>query len=405
MKHLNWIFIALLSLLLAGCFHTQLKGSVGDATLTIAPLRNPDRVLASSRSLLPADLIEVWGGELWEGQSSLIQLAFVGIATLAPKGLDPDALYLVTATGGEDFDPRLKMALSNSPVNVQGQWHAIISGRRIADGNLKVSALTEALYRQVQPRLDEWSDAEVQARLDASATLMVADVDDSGGVDYNDVLLWNRTLDGALYLGRLSALDGLSTAIISGQPIEIIDKRARQVLGKTKVLLEFDSGDVIVETLNWQAPITAANFVAYVREGFYEQVLVHRAIDGFMIQMGFVEVTGTDSQGALLLQQKTPNAPIVNESSNGLANNRGTLSMARTANPDSASSQFFINQVANPFLDYNSFQNPAGYAVFARVGSGIEVVDQIAAEPTGSLGGIGNDVPVRGVILKSARLL
>jgi cyclophilin family peptidyl-prolyl cis-trans isomerase len=405
MKHLNWIFTALLSLLLAGCFHTQLKGSVGDATLTIAPLRNPDTVLASFRSLLPADLIEAWGEELWEEQSSLIQLAFVGIATLAPKGLDPDALYLVTASGGEDFDPRLKMALSNSPVNVQGQWHAIISGRRIADGNLKVSALTEALYRQLQPRVDEWSDAEVQVRLDASATLMVADVDGSGGVDYNDVLLWNRTLDGALYRGRLSALDGLSTAIISGQPIEIIEKKARQVLGKTKVLLEFDAGDVIVETLNWQAPITAANFVAYVRDGFYEQVLVHRAIDGFMIQMGFVEVTGTDSQGALLLQQKTPNAPIVNESSNGLANNRGTLSMARTASPDSASSQFFINQVANPFLDYNSFQNPAGYAVFARVGSGIEVVDQIAAEPTGSLGGIGNDVPIRGVILKSARLL
>lgn len=405
MKILNLSFIVLLSLLLAGCFHTQLKGSVGDATLTVSPLRNPDTVLASSRSLMPADLIEAWGEEFWEEQSSLIQLAFVGIATLNPGGLDPDALYLVTAIGGEDFDPRLKMALSDSPVNVQGRWHAIISGQRIADGNLKVSALTEALYRQLQPRLGEWTDAEVQTRLDASATLVVADVDDSGGVDYDDVLRWNRTFDGAGYLGKLALVDALSTAIISGQPVEILEKKAIQVLGKTKVLLEFDVGEVIVETLNWQAPITAANFLAYVQDGFYDQMLVHRAIDGFMIQMGFVEVTGTDEEGRFQFERKVPNDPIVNESSNGLANNRGTLSMARTANPDSASSQFFINQVSNAFLDHNSFQNPDGYAVFARVRSGLEVVDDIAAEPTTSVNGIGNDVPARGVVLKSARLL
>ena len=343
--------------------------------------------------------------EFWEEQSALIQLAFVGIATVPSDELDPQALYVVTASGGQDFDPLLKLALSDSPVAVQGSWHAIISGQRILDGNLKVSALTEALYRQLQPRLNEWTDTEVQARLNASATIVVEDVDDSGEVDYDDVLRWNRTLDGAAYLGKLSALDALSTAIISGQPIEMIEKKASKVLGKTKVLLEFDVGEVIVETLNWKAPITAANFLAYVRDGFYDQMLVHRAIDGFMIQMGFIEVTGTDEEGKLQWERKTPRAPIVNESSNGLANNRGTLSMARTTNPDSASSQFFINQVANAFLDYNSFQSPDGYAVFARVRSGIEIVDEIAAEPTASVSGIGNDVPTRGVVLKSARLL
>ena len=405
MKLFNGICVAFFSLLLTGCFHTQLKGSVGDATLTISPLRNPDTVVASFRSFLPADLIEAWGVEFWEEQSALIQLAFVGIATVPSDELDPQALYVVTASGGQDFDPLLKLALSDSPVAVQGSWHAIISGQRILDGNLKVSALTEALYRQLQPRLNEWTDTEVQARLNASATIVVEDVDDSGEVDYDDVLRWNRTLDGAAYLGKLSALDALSTAIISGQPIEMIEKKASKVLGKTKVLLEFDVGEVIVETLNWKAPITAANFLAYVRDGFYDQMLVHRAIDGFMIQMGFIEVTGTDEEGKLQWERKTPRAPIVNESSNGLANNRGTLSMARTTNPDSASSQFFINQVANAFLDYNSFQSPDGYAVFARVRSGIEIVDEIAAEPTASVSGIGNDVPTRGVVLKSARLL
>jgi cyclophilin family peptidyl-prolyl cis-trans isomerase len=123
-----------------------------------------------------------------------------------------------------------------------------------------------------------------------------------------------------------------------------------------------------------------------------------------MIQMGLVAVLGEDEQGLIQWELKTANAPIVNESSNGLSNIRGTLSMARTSDPDSASSQFFINQVANTFLDHGSAGSPDGYTVFARVISGIKVVDDIAAEPTITVQGIGNDVPARGVILNSVRL-
>ena len=404
-KSLQRVVVVSLGLLLSACFQIQLNGPVGAGTLSIAPLRSPNNILATAVSRTPSDWLALWGQEKFDGHDALTNLVFVGITVLEPEGLDPDALYLVTATGGQDYDSGVDLRLSDKPVDVQGSWHTIASGRRILEGNLKVSTLTETLYRQMEARLNEWTDAQVQARLNASAELVVGDVDDSGQIDYDDVLLWNRTLDGALYLGKLSALKALSDAITSGQPDSMITDKARNVLGAQKVSLAFDVGTVIVKTRNWEAPITVANFLSYVRSGFYDQMLVHRAIDDFMIQMGLVEVLGEDQNGLLQWQTKTPNAPIVNESSNGLPNIRGSLSMARTSDPDSATSQFFINQVNNAFLNHGSSGNPDGYAVFARVVSGLSVVDEIAAEPTTSVQGIGSDVPARGVLLKSVSIL
>ncbi len=397
--------VASLSLLLTACFHTQLNGSVGGGSLTITPLRAPNTILTSTTSLMPEDLEAAWGQEFWEELDSFVQMIFVGIATLTPDGINPYALYLVTASGGEDFDPNVSLGLSKNPVPVQGSWHAIVPGQRILKGNVQISALTEALYLQLNARLGEWDDAQVLARLDAAAQLVVGDVDDNGVVNYNDVLRWIRSLHGALYLGKLTAVGALSDAITAGQPTSMLRDLAKNVLGKQRVAMEFDVGTVIVETLNWEAPLTAANFLAYVRDGFYDQMLVHRAIDNFMIQMGLVEVLGENANGSLQWRLKTPGATIVNESSNGLSNVRGTLSMARTGNPDSATAQFFINQVNNTFLDYASSGNPDGYAVFARVRTGMPVVDEIAAERTTTVSGIGSDVPSRGVLLISATLL
>ena len=166
-------------------------------------------------------------------------------------------------------------------------------------------------------------------------------------------------------------------------------------------MISFDVGDVTLETYNWDSPITAANFLSYVRDGFYDQMLVHRAINNFMIQAGLLDYLGLNDNGQVRFAPKTAGAPIVNESSNGLSNLRGTLSMARTNNPDSATAQWFINQANNTFLDNGSSQNPDGYAVFAGVTSGMGIVDQIAAEPTVTVNSVGSDVPSRGVIIES----
>ena len=395
------------SLLLTACFHIQLHGSVGGAVVTIAPLRSPDNILATATSFLPADLVELWGQNQWDARSSFTRMIFVGITELDKPlpALDPAALYVVSASGGEDYDPDNSSTLSDNPIAVQGSWHVIATGRRILDGNLKVSALTEALYRQQLALLSTLTDAQIQSRLEASAELVVGDVDKSGSVDYDDVLRWNRTVDEGFLLGKLATVDALSDAITAGQPAAMLDQLSKDVLGGQRVKMVFDAGIVLLKTYNWDSPITAANFLGYVRSGFYDQVLVHRAIDNFMVQVGLLAYDGRNEDGRINWSLKPSGPAIVNESSNGLPNVRGALAMARTSDPNSASTQFFINQVNNDFLNFGSDSNPDGYAVFARVLSGMPVVDQIAAEATTTLSGIGTDVPSRGVILESVSLL
>ena len=161
-------------------------------------------------------------------------------------------------------------------------------------------------------------------------------------------------------------------------------------------VVEFDTslGRFAVEVLDDAAPTSAANFLAYVESGFYAGTVFHRVIPGFMIQGGGYTAD---------LARKDTRAPIANEADNGLENLRGTLAMARTQDPDSATSQFFVNVADNTFLDRrNNTAAGAGYAVFGKVIEGMDVVDKIKAVKTASKGGHGN-VPVEDVIIKSIR--
>ncbi len=158
------------------------------------------------------------------------------------------------------------------------------------------------------------------------------------------------------------------------------------------VVLTTTLGEIEVEVDEAKAPISAKNFLQYVDEGFYDGVIFHRVISGFMVQGG-----GFTPQ----MQQKKTRAPIQNEAANGLKNLRGTLAMARTSAPHSASAQFFINHKDNAFLDYPG-SDGWGYAVFGRVVAGMDVVDKIAAVQTGMKAGM-SDVPVQPVAIVSAR--
>ena len=158
--------------------------------------------------------------------------------------------------------------------------------------------------------------------------------------------------------------------------------------------MKTSEGDIVVEVFADKAPRSAENFVQYVRDGFYDGTVFHRVIDGFMIQGG-----GFDAK----MNQKATRTPIENEAKNGLKNERGTLAMARTADPHSASAQFFINLVPNPPLDYPS-RDGWGYAVFAKVVKGMDVVDKIAKAPTANLG-YHQNVPVEPVVVESARVV
>ncbi len=139
-----------------------------------------------------------------------------------------------------------------------------------------------------------------------------------------------------------------------------------------KVLMKTSKGDITIELYPDKAPISVKNFLDYVDDKFYDGTVFHRVMKGFMIQGGGLNAN---------LQEKTTKAPIQNEAKNGLKNKRGTIAMARMAEPHTASSQFFINHVDNPGLDYGQAADGWGYCVFGKVTEGMKVVDAIANSP------------------------
>ena len=164
----------------------------------------------------------------------------------------------------------------------------------------------------------------------------------------------------------------------------------------SKVKLTTSLGDIIIQLNSEKAPISAENFLTYVKEGFYNGTIFHRIIPGFMAQGG-----GFDTD----FNQKAVHASIKNEADNGLKNNRGTLAMARTPDPDSATAQFFISYKDNSFLDHTSkTPNGWGYAVFAEVIEGMDIVDSMADVATGNRGGH-QDVPKEDIIIEKAEVL
>ena len=163
-----------------------------------------------------------------------------------------------------------------------------------------------------------------------------------------------------------------------------------------KVELSTTKGPIVLELFPEQAPKTVENFLGYVESGFYEGTLFHRVIRGFMIQGG--GLTGE-------MERKATRAPIENEADNGLLNERGTIAMARTGNPHSATAQFFINTVSNGPLNHkNKSQRGWGYCVFGKVVEGLETVTAIETGPTTTRGGR-RDVPAEPVYIKRARLI
>jgi peptidyl-prolyl cis-trans isomerase A (cyclophilin A) len=162
-----------------------------------------------------------------------------------------------------------------------------------------------------------------------------------------------------------------------------------------KVKLATSMGDIVIELAPDKAPKTVANFVQYVKAGHYDGLVFHRVIDGFMIQAG-----GFNAD----MQEKPTLSPIPLESRNGLSNRRGSVAMARTSVPDSATAQFFINVADNPRLDATNSPDGNGYAVFGQLVQGLDVVDRIKTVPVGNRAGHQN-VPQKPVIITKATLI
>lgn len=167
-------------------------------------------------------------------------------------------------------------------------------------------------------------------------------------------------------------------------------------MANTKVAMKTTMGDMTIELDADAAPVSVKNFLEYANNGFYDSTIFHRVIKGFMIQGG-----GMDKE----MNSKPNNDPIINEAANGLKNDRGTLAMARTADPDSATNQFFINHKDNDFLNYRGpSPDQIGYAVFGKVAEGMDIVDAIAGVKTTRKGHY-DDVPAEPVEILSVTVM
>ena len=199
----------------------------------------------------------------------------------------------------------------------------------------------------------------------------------------------------AKYTRRLFLAASLGAAFLVSPLVQAEPKPA--AVKPVSVEIITNQGNIVVALDPAKAPKTVANFLSYVKEGFYNDTIFHRVIPGFMIQGGGFTAN---------FNQKPTQMPILNEANNGLSNKRGTIAMARTSNPNSATSQFFINVADNPFLDYSGpSAQGAGYAVFGHVTSGMDVVDKIVKTPTGAQGPFPQDVPKQTVLIESIKVL
>ena len=199
--------------------------------------------------------------------------------------------------------------------------------------------------------------------------------------------------------GRLVALTMAATLAMApiGMAFSQTDnQKDLSSMSNTRVKLITNKGDIILELDGEKAPVTTENFLNYVKEGFYTNVIFHRVIPNFMIQGGGFEPG---------MKEKNTNAPIKNEADNGLKNDKYTIAMARTQDPHSASAQFFINSNNNDFLNFTAPSVQGwGYAVFGKVVEGTEVVDSIEKVATGTRGFHG-DVPREDIVIESAEIV
>ena len=183
----------------------------------------------------------------------------------------------------------------------------------------------------------------------------------------------------------------LVTSCAENNNVAEVEQQKEKVM--TEVIIKTSLGDINLELNNEKAPITVENFISIAESGYYEETIFHRVINGFMIQGG-----GLTSD---MSNKSSGTSPIQNEANNGLPNDRGTIAMARTMDPHSATSQFFINHKDNGFLNHTGETSQGwGYAVFGVVTDGMDVVDQIAEVATGSSGAY-QDVPQEVITIES----
>jgi len=207
---------ALAQLLLMGCFHVQLAGSVAGATVTVEELDNPGVVLASAESWDEAAARDNRGEDKWSGFNAIQKHLWLGVLLRPDFDIDPDTYYLLTASGGEDFDIDHDIAMDAVGTEVSGQWHAIMKGEHLLGNGYKISVMSEVAYQRIRDVLPGLYGSELEARLDAIARQLVSDINGDCEVNYEDVIRWSTVVHRDDYRGRMQDLDDMTSMVLDG---------------------------------------------------------------------------------------------------------------------------------------------------------------------------------------------
>lgn len=208
--------IALMSLLLAGCFQTELGGAVAGSNITIRELRSGDVIEKGLNSLSLADYVAEKSRRAFDKQSDIGKMINLGNFDVERSLYDGATWYLVTASGGADMDIESDGVVSEPFTEVSGKWHALMTGRQLREGGFMVSTLTEALYQSVRSELDNLDDAQLSSLLNQQSRLILPDINDDGAVNYTDALGWSVIVSRDAYLRDFGQVTALAQAIREG---------------------------------------------------------------------------------------------------------------------------------------------------------------------------------------------
>jgi hypothetical protein len=209
--------MSLFSLVLAGCFHTELGSSVTGARVTVTDLRSGESIEDGLTSLTEAGFIATRSQDEFDELNDLAKLLYLGNFFVDGKAYDPETWYLITARGGADIDVDSNFVIDAKPATeVNGLWHALITGRQLRNGNFVISPITEALYQLLKTELDDLDNTQLRVRLNQLSAEILGDVNNDERVNYVDALKWTTIVHKPLYLRDFSQVDALAQAIRDG---------------------------------------------------------------------------------------------------------------------------------------------------------------------------------------------
>ncbi|MFT5481506.1 MAG: serine protease [Halieaceae bacterium] len=285
--------IAVFACGLLACVHVQLNSSVSGARITVALLRQPTEILSEHLTNASSEVISDIGQGAWDGLSGFQRLLLLGHTILFFSEFDADALYLITASSGSDEDFNLDNEKDLFGTPVMGSWHAILTGEQIRDNQARVSTLTEALYRYLEPQLDGLTDAEIRAELDNRSAELVPDLNDDSTLSYLDVLSWTQLFNALEYRREIAYIDDLSLAVINGENDAVLRELAARVVDGVEGGFQLSGSVSVVEFNKVDGDVNDRNAV-YINN---DSILAPQRLDTPVILGGYLNEPNSGGVG------------------------------------------------------------------------------------------------------------